>query len=279
MKSLFAAIALTLAAAGHAAPTTFYFSGTADLHRVVDSSTNTWVDGAAAQYFSGSITVDGSNGTVTSVLGLPAEVQAAQRITSSQCGLATNGQCSGEPPAPTNFLGFTLSFGGTTYGSWATGMADSVESSSLMKLRSATGSSYTVAGGVSRIQTNGALPGGGLYRLFSMVGVGLTLAGDPQAVGNVDDPGQFPELGRFTPAVSELRFNSSAYSCNEVDGGCQDIVFDPDSIVLIGKLNYVGLSPEAVTEVPEPTSVALVLAGALGLLGTRLRKQRPFRGN
>jgi hypothetical protein len=270
MKTFFAVLALTLAGTGHAAPTTFYFSGTADLHRVIESSTNTWINGAA-QAFSGSITVDGRNGALTSVLGFPAEVQSMQRITSSQCGLTTGGQCSGEPPAPTNFLGFTLNFGGMTYGSWATGIAGSVEYSSVTKLRSASDSSYTVVGGMSGDQAISSLPMGGLRRLFSTVGVGVTLAGDSQAVGDVYDPGQFPDLARFTPGVSELRFDSSAYSCNQVDGACQDTVFDPDSVVLIGKLNYVGLAPEAAAEVPEPTSAALVLAGALGLLGTRLR--------
>lgn len=277
MKTLFAVLALTLAGAGHAAPTTIYFSGTADLHRVVDSSTNTWVDGAAAQLFSGSITVDGRYGTLTSVLGLPAEVQSMQRLTNSQCGVVSSGQCTDEPPAPTNFLGFTLNFGGTTYQSWETGIAGSVEYSSVTKLRYPTGSSYTVTGGVGKYQNISTLPAGGFYRLFSAVGVGLTLAGDSLAVGDVYDPAQFPELDRFTPSVSELRFDSSAYSCNEVDGACQDVVFDPDSVVLIGKLNYVGIWPQAVAEVPEPASAALVLAGALGLLGTRLRARSSAR--
>lgn len=278
MKTIYAVLALTLAGVAHAAPTTFYFSGTADLHRVVDASTNTWVDGAAAQSFSGSITVDGRHGTLTSVLGFPAEVQSMQRLTNSQCGVVSNGQCTDEPPAPTNFLGFTLNFGGTTYKSWATGLAGSVEYSSVTKLRYATGSSYIVTGTVGKYQNISTLPTG-FYSLFSSVGVGLTLAGDPQAVGDVYDPAQFPDLDRFTPAVSELRFDSSAYTCNEVDGACQDVVFDPDSVVMIGKLNYVGLSPEAVAEVPEPTSAALVLAGALGLVGTRLRMRSRARSS
>lgn len=274
MKILFAALALSLAGVSQAAPTTFYFSGTADLHQVIDRSTGGWVAGAPAQSFSGSITVDGRNGTPQSVLGFPAEIQSSQLSTNSRCAMVYNGECTSEPGLPTNFLGFTLNVGGIAYSSWATGTANGTEYSSVIKVRSATGSDYTVSGGIAVNELLGTLPGGALSRVLSGVGLGVTLAGGPLAVGDVYDPGQFPDLSGFEPGQSELRFNSSSYTCTEVDGGCQDVVFDPDSVVMIGKLDYVGLAPEGASEVPEPASAALILAGGLAMLAVRQRARR-----
>lgn len=274
MKILFAALALSLAGASQAAPTTFYFSGTADVHQVIDRSTGAWVAGAPAQTFSGSITVDGRNGIPQSVLGFPAEVQSSQLRTSSLCSLVYNGECGGGPGLPTNFLGFTLNLGGTAYSSWATGTPNGIESSSVIKIQSASGSGYTVAGGISFDEVLGTLPGGALSRLFSSVGLGVTLEGGPLAVGDVYDPGQFPDLSGFDPGRSQFRFSSSSYLCTEVNGGCQEVVFDPDSVVVVGTLGYVGLAPEAASEVPEPASAALVLAGGFGMLVVRQRVRR-----
>lgn len=274
MKILFAALALSLAGASQAAPTTFYFSGTADQHQVIDGSTGAWVASAPAQSFSGSITVDGRNGTPQSVLGFPAEVQSSQLRTNSRCAMVSTGECTDQPGLPTNFLGFTLNLGGTAYGSWPTGMPNGTETSSVIKIRSASGSDYTVAGGISVDEVLGTSPGGALYRLLSSVGLGVTLAGGPLAVGDVYDPGQFPDLSGFDPGLSQLRFSSSSYSCTEVNGSCQDVVFDPDSVVMIGTLDYIGLAPEAASEVPEPASAALVVAGGLGLFAVRQRARR-----
>lgn len=269
MKILLAALALALAGASQAAPTTFYFSGTADLHQVVDRSTGAWVASAAAQRFSGSITVDGRNGTPQSVLGYPADIQSMQLSTNSRCAVVYSGECTSEPGVPTNFLGFTLNLGGTAYNSWATGTANGTEFSNVTKVRSTTGSGYTVSGGIGVNEVLGTSPGGALYRVLSGVGLGVTLAGGPLAVGDVYDPGQFPDLSSFVPSLSELHFNSSSFTCTEVDGGCQDVVFAPDSVVMIGRLDYVGLAPEAASEVPEPASAALLLAGGFGMLAVR----------
>lgn len=272
MKSLLATLAVAFSGAGFAAPTTVYFAGTTTAYQSVDASTHSWVSSQAARRFSGSMTIDGSQGTLTAGRNM-LRTENADRITDSRCAVASDGSCYDEPPAPSNVLAFSLMVEGASYVKWSLPLQDVVELSTVSKWRWANGSQYRAVVSSGKQQLLATSSGSERVRTASQ-SMGLVLAGDVQAIGDLLDLARLADLDRVDPAASVLRFSSSAYVCTYVQGVCEDLFHEAESVVFEGQLSYVGLAPQALGEVPEPQSAALLLAGLVGLAGLRRGQQR-----
>ena len=272
MKTLLATFAVAISGAAFAAPTTLYFAGSTSAYQSIDASTNAWVSSATGRQFSGSVTIDGSQGTLTSGMASP-WVQEAFRLTDSRCPVVSDGSCYDGTPASSNLLGFSLSLDGASYIKWNVPADEAVEISRVGKSQWADGSEYSavVASSTWNVLATTS-QGERVHRAFQSLG--LTLAGDAQAMGDLLDLALLPSLGRVDLPASVLRFSSGAYTCIYRLAGCEDLVNEADSVVFEGRLGYLGLVPQAVSEVSEPETAALLLMGLFALTGWRRKSPR-----
>lgn len=272
MKTLLALLALAATGTSIAAPTTIYFSGATSLYQSVDAGSKTWVASTDPHRFTGWMTIDGSHGTLLSPPGLYTD-EIMTRSTSSMCAVITIGQCIDGPPALPNVVAFGFSIQGNTFTKWDLAAQGGTESGSVSKARGTSVSSYTAAAVRGKVDVLASLPEGDRVRNVSE-GIGLTIQGGAEAVGDIMDLTALPDSSSVDAAASTLRFSRYEYECTvPANSACIDIVVAPHSFVLEGALDYIGSAPLQIDgEVPEPASAALVLAGLMAMATAQRRR-------
>lgn len=276
IRVLASCLALVAAGGAEAMPTTLYFEG---------AITAFYSDGQldaskTGSVFSGSVTFDPSNGNYRyePPLAWPNNVWYAGKEQLAGCshGISHAGTCLGmaaQGSAPGIVGGFSVDAAGAVLNRLEGALSEVQQWSSLQRT-GGNGSTYKLYD-ETYLQSFSADRSGQHRRELLGSSFSLSLAGETGWSGAPGELDVLPDmdatllgLSRFVASTTYLQED-----CPGINVACTMLVSNRTQME--GRFTWLSFEPRA-REVPEPSTIGLIVAALLGLTSTRIRREPPF---